>query len=109
MDDCVRNSKEQKRDREDRSELYQFSSVYRHFVLNKYPVVRGRFDTRSAKPYYLCTVVLLNISKDPDIVNSYELLSEVISQHATRRMWKLRVKQATRKGGVAGWGQNGEL
>ena len=60
---------------EDAGGLYQFCSVHRHFILNKYAVVRGRFATRSAKPYYLCTVVLFDVSKDPDIVNSYELLS----------------------------------
>ena len=72
----VRNNKEQqKRGVGDKSELYQFSSVYRHLVLNKYAVVRGGFDTRSASPYYLCTVVLFDISKYSDIVNGYELFS----------------------------------
>ena len=82
----VRNSEvEQEPGAEDTSKLYQFSSVHRHFVLNKYAVVRGRCDTRSAKPYYLCAIVLLDISKDSDIVNSYELSSEgVINRHATR-------------------------
>jgi hypothetical protein len=68
------------------SGLYQFSSVYRHFVLNKYAVVRGRFDTRSVKPYYLCTVVLFDIPKDSDIVDGYELSSgDVIDQYPMER------------------------
>lgn len=70
----VRNNKaQQKRGVEDTSGLYQFSSVYRHFVLNKYAVIRGRFDISSVESYYLCTVVLLDISKDSDIVDGYEL------------------------------------
>jgi len=72
----VRNNKiEQKRGMEDTSGLYQFSSIYRHFVLNKYAVVRGKFNTRSLESYYLCTVVLFDIPKDPDIVDSHELSS----------------------------------
>ena len=36
---------------------------------------------RSVKPYYLCTVVLFDISKDSDIVHGDKLLSEgVIDQ-----------------------------
>lgn len=67
---------------EDAGELYQFSSVYRHLVLNKYAVVRVTFVTRSAKPYYLCAVVLFDISKDSDIVDSYELLlGDVVDQY----------------------------
>lgn len=47
----------------------------------KYAVIRGRLDPRSAKAYYLCTVVLFNIPKDPDIINSHELLiGDVIDQ-----------------------------
>ena len=82
------------------SGLYQFSSIYRHFVLNKYTVVRGRFDTRPIKSYYLCTVVLLDIPKDSDILDGYELLSgDVIDQHA---MWMdmETVSETTRKGGA---------
>jgi hypothetical protein len=68
---------------EDTGELYQFSSIYRHFILNRYAVVRGRFDGESTKPYYLCTVVLFDISKDSDIVNSHELLpGDATDQHA---------------------------
>ena len=55
-------------------ELYQLSSVYGHFVLNKYAVIRKRFNTRSAKSYYLRSVVLFDISEDSDVVHSHELL-----------------------------------
>jgi hypothetical protein len=56
--------------------LYQFSSIHRHFVLSNYAVVScqgGVFNTRSGGSYYLCTIVLLDISKDSDVVHSYEL------------------------------------
>ena len=56
-------------------ELYQFSSVYGHFVLNKYAVIRRRFDARSAKSHYLRSVVLFDIPKDSDVVHGHELLS----------------------------------
>ena len=65
-------------------ELYQFSGVYRHFVLNKYAVVRGKFDARPAESYYLCTVVLFDISKDPDIFNSHELLPVEVADQLVR-------------------------
>jgi hypothetical protein len=98
----------------DAGELYQLSSVYRHFILNKYAVVRGRFDTRSAKSYYLCTIVLFDISKDSDVINSYELLSGgVVDQHvnadAEERIWIWRVKGTTRESGTAARRQNCEL
>lgn len=78
----VRNNKKTtERSTKGASKLYQFGSVYRHFILNKYAVVRGRFGMRSVKPYYLCTVVLFDISKDSDIVHGDKLLSEgVIDQ-----------------------------
>ena len=64
-------------------ELYQLSCVYRHFVLNKYAVVRGRFDKRSAGSYYLCAVVLFNISQNSDIINCHKLLPrDVVDQCA---------------------------
>ena len=67
----------------DTGELYQFGSVYRHFVLNKDAVVRRKFDTGPAKSYYLCTIVLFDISKDSDIFNCHELLpGDVVNQHA---------------------------
>ena len=67
----------------DTSKLYQFSSVHRHFILNKYAVVRDGFDARFVESYYLGTVVLFDVSKDSDIIHSHELLSEgVIDQYA---------------------------
>lgn len=84
---------------EDASELYQFSSVYRHFVLNKYAVVRGEFgNTRFAKSYYLCTVVLFDIPKDSDIINSYELLPEVVSDKYVRYRHRERGKVGRQHG-----------
>jgi hypothetical protein len=56
--------------------LHQLSSVYRHFILNKGVVVRDRFDKRYTKSYYLCAVVLFDVSKEPDIVYRHELSSE---------------------------------
>ena len=55
-------------------ELYQLSSVHRHFILGKSVVVRDRFNMGSAGSYYLCTVVLFDVSKDSDIVHSHKLL-----------------------------------
>jgi hypothetical protein len=97
---------------EDTSKLYQFSSVHRHFVLNKYAVVRGRCNTRHAKPHYLCTVVLLDISKDSDVVNSYELSSgagpiSISMQHgeSLETGGGGGVKQAMRESGVEAQGE----
>jgi hypothetical protein len=72
--------------------LHQLSSVYRHFILNKGVVVRDRFDKRYTKSYYLCAVVLFDVSKHPDIVHRHELSSEEWSI-SIRRM------EATRKRG----------
>ena len=64
-----------------KSKLYQFSSIYRHFILNKGAVVRDEFDRRSVDSYYLCTIVLFDVSKNSDIVHSHELSSkDVIDQ-----------------------------
>jgi len=87
-------------------ELYQLGSVYRHFVLKKDAVIRRRSNTGSEKSYYLCAIVLFDISKDSDVVNSHELLPRDVTdqqQHtnAEERMWKRRVKGKTRGGGAA--------
>ena len=64
-----------------KSKLYQFSSIYRHFILNKGAVVRDESDRRSVNSYYLCTIVLFDVSKNSDIVHSHELSSkDVIDQ-----------------------------
>ena len=55
-------------------ELYEFSGVYRHFILNKCSVVRDRINARYTEPYYLCAIVLFDVSKDSDIFHSHELL-----------------------------------
>jgi hypothetical protein len=42
------------------------------------------FDTRSTKSYYLCTVVLFDISEDSDIINSYKLLSRSVTDQCAK-------------------------
>ena len=59
-----------------KSKLYQFSSIYSHFILNKGAVVRDKFDRRSADSYYLCTIVLFDVSKNSDLIHSCELSSD---------------------------------
>jgi hypothetical protein len=69
------------------------------------------FDTRSAKPYYLCTVVLLDISKDSDIINSYELLSRgATDQYAKHKRGREGMKmegEGSNEGGRSGSTETG--
>ena len=92
-------------------ELYQFSSVYRHLVLNKDAVIRRRFDKRSAKSHYLRSVVLFDISKDSDVLHSHELTPRDVTDqyqdtNAEERIREWRVKGGRGRSGVAARRQN---
>lgn len=73
---------------ERREQLQQLRHVERHFFLIKYTVVRGKLSTRLGGPYYLYTVVLFDISKGLDILDSDELFPDrdrPVSQIPMRR------------------------
>jgi hypothetical protein len=56
---------------------YISSAAFTGISSYKWAVVNYEFNANyTRKPYYLCTVVLFDISKDSDIVHGHELLSE---------------------------------
>ena len=55
----------------------QIISVQQHLQpFHPSAVVRDKFDGRSADSYYLCTIVLFDVSKNSDLIHSRELSSD---------------------------------